>query len=103
VSLQYLHEQPCSCTSCEHIRRCAYRGPGAYRAVGAHGAATWTLDAFLWGPAIPAGQLVYVQREVKRSEKGGHVEGVVIWPLEDGADFSKATRLCTSKRWLEPA
>lgn len=104
VSLPYHHKQPCGCVNCEDVRLLAFRGPGIYKAQLVYGGAvTWTLDAFVWGRRIPSGQLVSVERDVLRHEKGGHLDAVVVWLLEDGADFGKRSRLCTSKRWLEPA
>lgn len=107
--LLYTHKQPCLCLCCEGVRLKAFSGPGLYKAIaspyvnGGSGTTTWTLDAFMWGRRIPAGEFVWVARDVRRDEKGGHLDAAVIWLLEDGADFSRETRLCTSKRWLEPA
>src|SRR5690606_23847221 len=85
VTLPYAHAQPCNCVCCETVRVEAFRGPGLYQAIGRRdapshsGTTTWTLDAFLWGLSVPPGQLVWVEREVLREEKGGHLKGVVVW------------------------
>lgn len=107
--LSYAHRQPCHCVSCENVRANAYAGPGLYRAIGTvdhpnrSGTTCWTLDRFAWGAHVPPRELVWVERELRAGEPGEHVDGVVIWLLEDGANFTQASRLCTSKKWLEPA
>jgi len=70
---------------------------------GGSGTTTWTLDRFSWGRRVNPGQLVWVERRVVDPEPGYHIHGAVVWLLEDGADFSKRSRLCTSLNWLEPA
>ena len=109
MSLPYVHIQPCGCVCCEAVRVGAFRGKGLYRAIPAHhqptvsGTTTWTLKRFEWGFKVPPGELVWVEREVKRAEKGGHLDAVVIWLVESEADFERRSDLCTSKRWLVPA
>lgn len=105
------HDQPCGCCFCDTLRAERYAGPSIYKAIaaaprmgGGSATVTWTLEHFRWGERIPAGELLLVVRELKKHEAGGHLDAVLIVPL-DGRDdrFTHAPHLCTSKKWIEPA
>ena len=110
MSIEYIHAQPCACVCCDTARLRAFAGPSIlYRATRSHSnnignTTTWTLKHFEWTESIVPGELIYVVRELEPGEKGGHMDGVLIIPL-DGKDgrFSRAPHMCTSKKWIEPA
>ncbi len=92
------------------MRERAFSGPGLYKAIRGHrdpkisGTATWTTRSFVWGERIPAGSLVWVERELREGEPGSHLRGVIVYVLDGEAErFNRPSELCTSVKWLEPA
>lgn len=111
---KYVHAQPCGCTNCEGVRLNWHTGSGLYKAIarearmgGGSGTTTWTLDKFEWGERIEVGELIYVVRDLVPGEAGydrWHPCEVLIIPLDGKGDrFARGPRLCTKKKWIEPA